>query len=590
MEGLVIDDYFAVSIDDKSCPDTSTQSYGAYATAQKAYEDKRLLGSSEKDLQAAREGKAIGAYINGSCRATDRGVCPVSAPPDKKLALAMLTLNLCALPYTTVSLHRCIVGAWVSVLLFRRPMMSLLNEAFQLASTYEDFEDSCIIPLPRKVAEELVLVSVLVPLILSDIAVPFSETLFATDASDTRGAVVSTEVGCEVVQLLSRCFKTKGSYTRLQSSWTCLLQRVGLYEELPEEHPAANVERPLAYSFSFIEIFAGSSRVTAALSRLGVVCGPPIDLSKSEEYDVSQVRVISWLFHLIERGSLRGFMLEPPCTTFSIMRRPALRSAEAPFGFDPRDPQTRDGNVLAHRSLQLLKKAAVHRVSGVLERPFTAKTKHLPAYKAILSLPQASEVRADSCQFGSVHQKSFALLGINIDLRQLQRRCRCQTKHVPVEGARTKASAIYTPELAFALAWSFRHAIQHVESSDPLKENLPVHGLESQIVNEIAQSSHWEVQNSWAFKRKQHINLLELKSVEKLVEKVSKQSPQRIFCLVDSNVSRGALGKGRSASRALTAVLRRIAAMLVAFAVYLTTPFCPTRLNVADDPTRDRFF
>lgn len=400
--------------------------------------------------------------------------------------------------------------------------------------------------------------------------------------------MVSTEVGREVVQLLSRCFKTKGAYTRLQSSWTCLMQRIGLSEELPEEHSAPTVDWPLAYSFSFIEIFAGSSRVTDALSRLGVTCGPPIDLSKSDEYDVAQVHVISWLFHLIERGSLRGFMLEPPCTTFSIMRRPALRSADAPFGFDPQDPQTRDGNMLAHRSLQLLNKAAVHRVSGVLERPFTAKTKHLPAYKAILDLEQATEVRADSCQFGSVHQKSFALLGINIDLSQLQRRCRCTGKHVPVEGIYTKASAVYTPELAFALAWSFKHAMQHVEESDPFYEQLPVDGLESQIVNEIVQGSHWEVQNSWAFKRKQQINLLELKSVEKLVEKVAKRAPKRVVCLVDSNVSRGALGKGRSASRALTAVLRRIAAMQVAFAVYLTTPFCPTRLNVADDPTRAR--
>lgn len=48
-----------------------------------------------------------------------------------------------------------------------------------------EFEESCLIPLPRKVADELVLVSVLAPMILSDIAVPFSETLFATDASDT---------------------------------------------------------------------------------------------------------------------------------------------------------------------------------------------------------------------------------------------------------------------------------------------------------------------------------------------------------------------------------------------------------------------
>ena len=58
--------------------------------------------------------------------------------------------------------------------------------------------------------------------------------------------------------------------------------------------------------------------------------------------------------------------------------------------------------------------------------------------------------------------------------------------------------------------------------------------------------------------------------------------------MVDSNVTRCALGKGRSASLALSAVLRRISAVLVAFGLYMVTPFCPTRLNCADDPTRDR--
>ena len=124
--------------------------------------------------------------------------------------------------------------------------------------------------------------------------------------------------------------------------------------------------------------------MTAALQQLGIVCGPPIDLSKSEEYNMSHVFVLSWLYHLVERGTLRAFMLEPPCTTFSIMRRPALRDIDQPYGFDPRDPQTRDGNILACRSLQLMHKAAVRRVSGIMERPFTAKTRHLPPYRALL--------------------------------------------------------------------------------------------------------------------------------------------------------------------------------------------------------------
>ena len=67
-----------------------------------------------------------------------------------------------------------------------------------------------------------------------------------------------------------------------------------------------------------------------------------------------------------------------------------------------------------------------------------------------------------------------------------------------------------------------------------------------------------------------------------------KRGPSRIVCMVDSYVTRCALGKGRSASIALSSVIRRIASTMVSFGQYLVTPFCPTRLNCADDPTRDR--
>lgn len=112
-------------------------------------------------------------------------------------------------------------------------------------------------------------------------------------------------------------------------------------------------------------------------------------------------------------------------------------------------------------------------------------------------------------------------------------------------------------------------------------------GLEK-LVNEVMVSSPWTVQSSWKFRRPSHINLLEMRAVEKLIEKQAKAGPQRTVCLVDSNVTRCALGKGRSSSLALSTVIRRISSTMVAFGQYLVTPFCPTRLNCADDPTRER--
>ena len=424
-------------------------------------------------------------------------------------------------------------------------------------------------------------------MMLSDIAVPYEEVLYASDASETRGAICSTEVGADVIQMLCKVCKTKGAYTRLQSEWSLLMKKV--FKEdvcFEEEAVPTSVARPIAFSFDFIEVFAGASRVTAELSALGIVCGPPLDISISPEYDLKQTFVLEWLYHLLEAGHLRGLMLEPPCTTFSIMRRPPLRDAAHPFGFDPSEEKTRDGNILSQRGLQLMWKAGVHGAAALFEKPFTAKTKHLPSYQAVRNLPGAMEIRADSCQFGSPHQKSFSFLGINLELQLLQRRCQGKCKHVPVQGVHTKASAIYTHVLAQTLAQVFYKAIAKAKLQEA-DDFLDTYGLENQLVNELMVSSKWQVERSWKFKRPSHINLLEMKAVERLVEKRAKEGPSRFACIVDSNVTRCALGKGRSSSKALSSVIRRIACTAVAFAQYMVNPFCPTRLNCADDPTRD---
>ena len=587
LEGLVIDDFFSISVDPKGTAKEKTASFKSYQKAQEAYSKFDILGSPEKDIIAEPAGKAIGAYINCSEKVVQHGLCLVGAPPEKRLSLSLLTLHLCGLPYTTVSLHRCILGAWVSMLMFRRPMMNLLNRSFALVNSYLACDDACLIPLPREVACELVLVAVLAPLMQTDIAVPFSPTIFATDASDSRGAICSTEATPELAQLLSKHCKTKGAYTRLQSEWTTLKRRVFAEDAIEEELAQTSLQKPLAFTFSFIEVFAGAARVTKCMGDLGVSCGPPLDLSFSSEYNLKSTHVLEWLFHLIEEGSLKGLMIEPPCTTFSIMRRPALRDASHPFGFSPHEEKTQDGNILAQRGLQLMWKAGVHGASAMFERPFTAKSKHLPSYKAVAALSNATEIRCDSCQFGSPHQKSFALLGINLDMAPLNRRCRGQCRHIPVQGVYTKSSAIYTEELAQTIAEVFFQSIQRSFDEDE-EAAVPVTGLENQLVNEIMLTSPWTVESSWKFKNGSHINLLEMRSVERLLEKRSKRGPSRIVCMVDSYVTRCALGKGRSASIALSSVIRRIASTMVSFGQYLVTPFCPTRLNCADDPTRDR--
>ena len=73
------------------------------------------------------------------------------------------------------------------------------------------------------------------------------------------------------------------------------------------------------------------------------------------------------------------------------------------------------------------------------------------------------------------------------------------------------------------------------------------------------------------------------------MRKLALQGGDLRFCaFLDSRVAKGSISKGRSSARALLPSLRKSAAVQVAFGLYPALGFAPTKLNVADDPTRDQ--
>ncbi len=587
-QGLVIDDFFSVSIEPKGSSQASL-SAKAFDVAQEAYSKYGLLGSPEKDVRDAPKAKVIGAEVSADETAL-RFRCPsVSAPATKRFGLSWISLQISQLSHTTDSLHLSLLGGWTSILMYRRPMMSILQHSFNLVPSNEIEQGHAkLVPLPRTVASELVLLSVLAPLIKTDISAPYASELFATDASSTRGAVVSTEVNRDTYEALFRCCKSKGSYTRLLSNEEHLFCQVG-FGSFPQDFESPRIPKPLAFRFAFIEIFAGSAKVTRFVSEAGYSVGPPIDLSVSSEFDLCSQHVASWLTWLVSEQLILGFMIEPPCTTFSIMRRPPLRDVWHPYGFDPKHEQTAVGNQLGQRGFQMLFIGRRNRVVGLLEAPNSSKLKNMPSWKALAGHPDVFSTRCDSCRYGSIHLKSFKFLTVGMRLSHAALRCKCTQPHVPVQGAYTKLSATYTDLLAQALARDFVCAFESLLLEDVESDDVDVKGMENQLVNDVAISSSWKVQSSWIFKKPSHINLLELKSLLRLFsDLVKRKRSLRFVAFVDSIVTRGAVAKGRSSSFAVASILRQICALSVAGGLYAVTPFVPTRHNVADDPTRDR--
>ena len=432
----------------------------------------------------------------------------------------------------------------------------------------------------------LTLLSGLVCLAVSDLRAPACEKVFSTDASMSKGAICSAPIEKDFAQFLWRVSRSKGACHRLLTPIQEISLRLGRLEEVGGSS-CPSVDRPIAFNYDFIEIFSGASTVTSALDKLGFVVGPPVDLSISEEYNMEWAHVVAWITCMIMAKRLCSVMCEPPCTSFSIMRRLALRSRFCPYGFNVKNRQTFLGNLLVCRSLQILRIALRNGVSAILETPFSALTPHLPPYRDLLKCPGVSMCRTDSCMYGSIHLKSFRLVGVNLCLSELTRRCSKDHKHVVVEGAFTKASATYTPGLADALALTFAKGILRFKREvDELCEPA-VKGLESQAVNSVMLSSEWAVEKEWPFRRKAHINFLEFSALEKLaLTLIRTGKSQRVVSFADSFVVSAAAAKGRTSSLGLAPVLRRYNALCTAGGLFINVPYIPTGLNCADDPTR----
>ncbi len=599
LEGLVIDDYFSIGIVPRLSGGMASPGKDGLSAleklniARRAYERYGLQGSHHKDVVDADAEKVVGAWVNSSNQAARQGVATISAPPGKRLGLSSITLSACQLPYITDVLLVCILGGWNSVLGYRRPLISLLNESYRLVDASSvDADHPRLVPLSRSVCNELVLVSVLSMLASSDVGSGMLDRVFATDASNSHGAIVSAALDPKVSWVISRTCKSKGAYTRILTPSECLLRAFDILDEEPEERgerlEKGGPSRPIAFHYEFIEIFAGSSSVSDAAARLGMVVGPPIDISYSAELDGTKVHIIAWVTYMLSSGQLLSVCIEPPCTTFSIMRRPALRDLRHIFGFCPSHHQTMIGNVLAQRSFQILYVALANSVTAVMENPWSSKMKKMPSWKMLENVPGVETVRTDSCMFGSIHKKSFAFLGVNADMTDIDIRCCGGHDHVQIQGKYTKASASYTPRLSDALAGVMQKGVSR-RKSEIERDSLVVKGLENQLLNDILISSTWELEDCWAFKSPHHINILELSAVVRLVSKLVKSHVAgRVIVFVDSNVVRCAGNKGRSSSRALLVLLKKLGALAVGGGLYINLVFSPTPLNPADDPTRQR--
>ena len=99
----------------------------------------------------------------------------------------------------------------------------------------------------------------------------------------------------------------------------------------------------------------------------------------------------------------------------------------------------------------------------------------------------------------------------------------------------------------------------------------------------------WTVGDAYPFKTAEHINILELRAILHALQWRARSSlshNKRFLHLSDSQICLAVLSKGRSSSKRVNHVLRRICALCLAMNWYPLWAWVESRLNPADEPSR----
>ena len=105
----------------------------------------------------------------------------------------MLTAELVFVGFGSRDLVRRVVGVWVAMFLYRRPLLAIFDACF--ACCREDGADIFqIVQLPSEVVMELLEAALLAPFAETDVRAPVAPRLHASDASPFGAGAIVAEI------------------------------------------------------------------------------------------------------------------------------------------------------------------------------------------------------------------------------------------------------------------------------------------------------------------------------------------------------------------------------------------------------------
>ena len=218
----------------------------------------------------------------------------------------------------------------------------------------------------------------------------------------------------------------------------------------------------------WLEVFSGSGVMSCKLGSALKSDGISFELSEGAHFDVSRSVVVQLSNGWIKARLISCVWLAPPGATWSIARRPVIRTAECLAGTPEAaadattGPLLRSGNSTMRAAEIIAQTCWRSRTPCVVENPETSLAWRRRAWCWLRLQAGVSRVIGDQCQYGAPWRKRTAFLTIHLsqqDAQRLGRRCtghrgvcsRTGRAHVQVVGSKlSKLTSRYPVSLARA--------------------------------------------------------------------------------------------------------------------------------------------
>ena len=212
IEGLYIDDHITMQLVPKRRHGRTAKSRyrdnEVVENSRARYAELGIPTSSKKAFSYQTEFQAWGTEVNSS---TGR----VGTPLIKLKQLSCLVAQVCKLKVVSKKLLQRVLGLFVHPCMHQRLLMCLLQDSY---TWVENLDDKQPRKLPNSVREELLTLSLAIPLCHSNIRWPVSHRISATDASLKGGGQAATLTTPSIARTLYRYSVHRGESVRLD--WT----------------------------------------------------------------------------------------------------------------------------------------------------------------------------------------------------------------------------------------------------------------------------------------------------------------------------------------------------------------------------------